>query len=64
MTKREMAIARMRAAGYHNDQRARVLLLVESRVNRAVMNSAWISGFNAKAAGVRCDCFNCEKVAA
>lgn len=64
MTKRDGALARMRVAGYHNDQRARVVLLVESRVNRKAMDDAWASGVNAKAAGVRCDCFHCGRVAA
>ena len=41
---RVIAITLMRTAGYENDGRERVRLLVESRVNRAEMNRAWSDG--------------------
>ena len=62
MTKRETALVLMRVAGYHNDQRDRVRLLVESRVNRQAMDAAWMDGQAAKRNGVRCDCYQCRIV--
>lgn len=41
---RKQAITYMILAGKENDQRARVRLLVESRVNRAALNDAWSKG--------------------
>ena len=61
MTQREHSLAKMRIAGYHNDQRDRVRLIVESRVNRAAMNAAWSDGVKAKAAGAKCSCFECSR---
>lgn len=58
--KRNVAISMMRVAGYHDDQRERVRLIVESHVNRQTMDSAWVDGQNAKKNGVRCDCFECR----
>lgn len=60
MTQRETAIALMRVAGYHEDQRERVRLLVESRVNREVMDTAWQAGRIMRARGVPCSCHECR----
>lgn len=62
MTQRDTAIALMRIAGYHNDQRERVRLICESRVNRQVMEQAWIAGFAAKQSGITCGCYSCKAV--
>ena len=43
-TARSVALSLMRTAGYHDDARARVRLLVESRVSRADMERAWAEG--------------------
>ena len=47
-TKREVAIAKARIAGYANDTRTFTRLLVESRVNRAILNEAWHQGLSQK----------------
>lgn len=44
MTKREIAIARAKVAGYENDTRTFTRLLVESRVRRELLNEAWHQG--------------------
>jgi hypothetical protein len=44
MTKREIAIARARIAGYENDTRTFTRLLVESWVRRELLNEAWHQG--------------------
>lgn len=56
------AIVAMNVAGYHDDQRARVRLLVESPVNRVTMNQAWSHGVRSKEAGARCECHECRRV--
>jgi hypothetical protein len=43
-TKREVALGKMRQAGYENDRRTYVRLLVESRINRQALNAAWQAG--------------------
>lgn len=57
---RQQAIACMKYAGYHLDQKAYVRLLVESRVNRAAMNAAWEDGIKSKQIGVKCSCRECN----
>lgn len=44
MTKREIAIAKAKVAGYENDTRTFTRLLVESRVRRELLNEAWHQG--------------------
>lgn len=58
---RETAMTLMRIAGYHNDGRERVRLLVESRVSRRELDRAWREGGQAKQKGVACRCFDCQK---
>lgn len=53
------AVVRMNVAGYHGDQGARVRLMVESRVNRAVMQQAWRDGARSREAGAKCTCQEC-----
>lgn len=50
-TKREVALTKARVAGYENDARAFTRLLVEARVNRTDMNSAWAAGAARREAG-------------
>ena len=44
MTKRKTVLAEARLAGYRNDRRYFLRLIVESRVDRAAMSDAWASG--------------------
>lgn len=60
MTKREIALANARVAGYHQDRRTFTRLRVESRVHVQYLNAAWHAGQKAKAAGVPCDCRECK----
>jgi hypothetical protein len=61
MTKRETAIVLAKVAGYHNDTTRFIRLIVESRVNRQVMNDAWITGQTLKDAGMPCCCIDCRQ---
>ena len=58
--KRADALAHIRIAGYHDDQRARVRLFVENRVSKAAADEAWRSGIAARNAGVKCSCYQCN----
>ena len=60
-SKRETALALMRVAGYHDDQKARVRLIVENKISRVAFYVAWSEGRRAKAAGVPCECFECKQ---
>ena len=44
MTKRQTALAEARLAGYRNDRRYFLRLIVESRVDRVAMSDAWAAG--------------------
>ena len=59
MSRREQAITYMIIAGYHNDTAAFTRLIIESRVNRQACNEAWMQGQKAKAAGMKCTCYEC-----
>lgn len=58
--KRNLVLAALRVAGYHNDQQARVRLLVENRVSLVSANEAWRVGVKARENGVRCSCPRCS----
>lgn len=60
MSKRNTALAEARIAGYHGNNSYFTRLIIEARVNRQAMNSAWANGAAAKIAGVRCDCSYCR----
>ena len=60
MTKREQALIAAKIAGYHQDSKMFTRLIIECRVNRQAMNSAWFAGGQAKLAGVRCNCIDCN----
>lgn len=60
MTKREVAIQNAKIAGYHGDKRWFTRLIIESRVNRQIMNDAWTVGTKLKTAGVPCACYECK----
>lgn len=62
--KRADLIARLRTAGYHDDQAAFVRLYVEHRVRIDVARRAYAEGEKLRAAGIRCDCFECRRRAA
>ena len=44
MNKRELALERARIAGYKNDKITFTRLVIESRVNRDLLNKAWQLG--------------------
>ena len=60
MTKRDMALTAAKIAGYHNDTKMFTRLLIEARVNRQAMNSAWCHGMSARQHGVKCGCRDCN----
>jgi hypothetical protein len=59
--KRADVLAALRVAGYHNDQRSRVRLIVENRVSREAADTAWVTGQYQKHQGVACACHTCKE---
>lgn len=59
--KRKDALAALRIAGYHDDERTWVRVFVESRISQAVAKDAWAAGQQQRAAGLRCTCHECCK---
>lgn len=60
---RAAALTALRTAGYHDDDRSFARAYVESRVDFSVAMRARDEGKRMRAQGVRCDCFECRKVA-
>lgn len=63
MTKRATVLQQIKVAGYHNDSRAAIRLLIENPVSRKAYNEAWLSGVAAKRSGQSCGCYQCQKEA-
>lgn len=62
MKKRDIALAHMRSAGYHDDRRSFTRLLCETRsVSREVANESFRQGANMRESGIKCDCYLCVK---
>jgi hypothetical protein len=60
MNKRDMLIARIRTAGYHQDQRTMIRIYVESRnISQATAQRAFSEGARLRAAGMACSCTQC-----
>lgn len=58
--KRKDALAHIRIAGYHNDQRTALRIYVEHRsVSKTAHDEAWLAGIKAKNAGMPCGCIHC-----
>jgi len=61
MTRREVVLQQIKVAGYHYDSRTATRLLVENPISRKSYNEAWESGQRARAAGISCSCFQCQR---
>ena len=59
--KRADLLVLLRVAGYHNDQRSRVRLMVENRISREAAEKAWATGIEQKRQGMKCACHECTK---
>lgn len=60
---RSAALAQIRAAGYHDDQKTFVRTYVENRVSIGAATAEYRSGAQARLAGVRCTCRDCSPAA-
>lgn len=58
-TKRQAALALIRASGYHGDSRWQ-RVYIEHRISLSAAMAAWQAGKAARASGVRCDCVDCQ----
>lgn len=56
-------IGQARNAGYHDDMRTLVRLIVErgSRITQGALRQAYTEGARLKASGHICDCFHCKR---
>lgn len=57
--KRKDAIAWLRVAGYHNDERTGLRIYTESRLSYHAYREAWNEGARAKNNGMKCYCAEC-----
>ncbi len=58
--KRNELLAHIRFAGYHDDNTTLLRLLIENRISRRVADKAFLDGRNARLAGVKCVCPDCN----
>ena len=61
MNRRQTVLSLMRVAGYHGDSKKFIRLLVENRISRQVAQAEFLKGQKQKAAGARCECWQCNK---
>ena len=59
--KHKDALAWIRIAGFHDDKRAFTRLYVENRISFAVAQERFRAGAEARAAGVKCTCRDCNE---
>lgn len=59
---RKHAIQYARVAGYHDDAKRYTRLIIEARINRQAMTEAFLSGKQARANGVKCNCSECKPI--
>ncbi len=59
-SKREVAITKLRVAGYHNDRATWTRVYVENRVGYATAKAAFAEGERARLRGIRCECHECK----
>lgn len=59
--KRKDALQYLKYAGYHNDSKEFIRLYVENRVSISVAREWFAKGQQAKAGGVKCNCYQCKQ---
>ncbi len=58
--KRSQILGAIKVAAYHNDERTALRLYVENRVSYEAFKVAMREGRQAKAAGMKCTCYECN----
>ena len=61
MNQRQIALAAIRVAGYHDDLRTATRLYTENRISRKVYDTAYNEGVKQREAGVPCSCYTCKQ---
>jgi hypothetical protein len=64
MTRRDKVLTMLRVAGYHDDKATWTRVYCENRVAFAAAQIAFNEGQRTKANGVKCSCFECNRVVA
>jgi hypothetical protein len=58
--KRADAIHAIRIAGYHEDKKRAMRVMIENRVSREAYDTAFIVGRKQRAGGMKCACPDCN----
>jgi hypothetical protein len=58
-SRREVALTKIRVAGYHEDRATFTRTYIEERVSYQVAKNAYADGQRFRASGVRCTCHDC-----
>jgi hypothetical protein len=59
--KRDIALAAIRVAGYHEDYKRYMRIYVENRISHATAKKSFEDGLRMKREGARCDCSDCKQ---
>ncbi|MNR48412.1 hypothetical protein D3C85_1676500 [compost metagenome] len=62
-SKRSLALADFRIAGFHQDNKSFTRLLIERRVKRSIAEQQFLNGQALRAKGATCSCMQCKAVA-
>lgn len=60
MTRKD-ALAHIKVAGYHNDQRTAMRIYTENRVSFESYREAFARGVELKQQGMACTCYQCNR---
>jgi len=61
MNQRQITLAAIRVAGYHDDLRTATRLYTENRISRKAYEEAFSQGVRQKKLGVPCSCYTCKQ---
>lgn len=61
-SRRTVMLTKLRVAGFHDDRATFTRVYVEERISLAVAREQFAIGRQQRAAGVRCDCYECKAV--
>lgn len=59
-TIRQIALADIRVAAYHDDTKTAVRIYTENRISRAAFNAQWAAGRKQRQDGMPCGCHQCK----
>ena len=60
MSKKEMVLAQLRIAGYHEDKKEFTKVYIDNKISMLLATEAYNSGIKLKQKGMKCTCSKCK----